>query len=158
MSINVSGRQFADHGFIETLKKLLQRHEVRAENFKLEITERILMEGGAVIDVLNQCRDLGFEISLDDFGTGFSSLQYLAMMPINYIKIDRSFVMNVLKDERTRAVIRSIIYLAEQLKVKIISEGIETIEEAQVMKALGSDFGQGYLYSRPIPLNQFLSR
>lgn len=158
MSINVSGRQFADHGFIDTLKKLLQRHEVKAENFKLEITERILMEGGAVIDVLNQCRELGFEISLDDFGTGFSSLQYLALMPINYIKIDRSFVMNVLKDERTRAVIRSIIYLAEQLKVKIISEGIETVEEAQVMKALGSDFGQGYLYSRPIPLNQFLSR
>lgn len=156
VSINVSGRQFAHHDFLPTLKALLIKHGVKAENFKLEITERILMEGGAIIDVLNQCRDIGFEISLDDFGTGFSSLQYLAQMPINYIKIDRSFVMNVLKDERTRAIIRSIVFLASQLNVKVISEGIESEAEASVMYGLGSDYGQGYLYSKPIPLPQFL--
>jgi diguanylate cyclase len=156
VSINVSGRQFAHHSFVETLKSLLLKHKVKAENFKLEITERILVEGGAVIDILNQCHDLGFKISLDDFGTGFSSLQYLAQMPIDYLKIDRSFVKNVAGDDKTRAVVSSIIFLAKELDLKIISEGIESETEATAMRVLGSDFGQGYLYSKPLDFDSFL--
>lgn len=156
ISINVSGRQFVQHNFIETLKELVAQHNVMPQNFKLEITERILMEGGAIIDVLNQCHELGFKISLDDFGTGFSSLQYLSQMPIDYIKIDRSFVKNVVNDMKTQAVVSSIIYLAQKLNVKIISEGIESEIEAHTMRVMGADYGQGYLYSKPVDFSSFI--
>jgi EAL domain-containing protein (putative c-di-GMP-specific phosphodiesterase class I) len=150
ISINVSGRQFLHFDFIDRLQELLKKCQVEAKNFKLEITERILMEGGGVIDVLRRCHELGFAVSLDDFGTGFSSLQYLSQMPIDFIKIDRSFVMNINKDYKTNAVVSSIIYLAKKLNVQVISEGIETEAEAKAMKELGSEFGQGYLFSRPV--------
>ena len=156
ISINVSGRQFLHYDFIERVHELLKKHQVEAKHFKLEITERILMEGGGVIDVLNRCHDLGFAVSLDDFGTGFSSLQYLSQMPIDFIKIDRSFVMNIKKDVKTQAVVSSIIYLAKKLNVQVISEGIETEIEAEAMKELGSEYGQGYLFSRPVDFNEFM--
>lgn len=156
ISINVSGRQFLHFSFIEKLKELLATHQVEAKNFKLEITERILMEGGGVIDILNRCHELGFAISLDDFGTGFSSLQYLAQMPIDYIKIDRSFVMNINKDQKTHAVVSSIIFLAKKLNIQIISEGIETELEWNAMRELGSEYGQGYLFSKPVEFSKFI--
>lgn len=156
ISINVSGRQFLHFSFIDKLKELLAKHQVEAKNFKLEITERILMEGGGVIDILNRCHELGFAISLDDFGTGFSSLQYLAQMPIDYIKIDRSFVMNIAKDQKTHAVVSSIIFLAKKLNIQIISEGIETEVEWNAMRELGSEYGQGYLFSKPVEFNKFI--
>lgn len=158
ISINVSGRQFMHFNFVNSLKELLQKHNVPANKFKLEITERILIEGGIVVEILGRCRELGFQISLDDFGTGFSSLQYLAQMPIDFIKIDRSFTMNVRKNLKTRAIVDSIIYLAKKLEVKIIAEGIETEAESQTMLDLGCEYGQGYLFSKPVELNQFLLR
>ena len=158
ISINVSGRQFLHFSFIEKLKELVAKHGVSPKHFKLEITERILMEGGGVIDILNRCSELGFAISLDDFGTGFSSLQYLSQMPIDFIKIDRSFTMNVNSDRKTRAVVSSIIYLAKQLGIEIIAEGIETQVEADTMLELGSDYGQGYLFSKPVDFNSFLQK
>jgi EAL domain-containing protein (putative c-di-GMP-specific phosphodiesterase class I) len=157
ISINVSGRQFLHFNFVSKLKELLLKHDVSPKHFKLEITERILLEGGGVIDVLNTCAEMGFSISLDDFGTGFSSLQYLAQMPIDFIKIDRSFVMNILKDHKTLAVVSSIIFLAKKLNIKVISEGIETVAERQIMQNLGSEFGQGYLFSKPVAFVDFLN-
>jgi EAL domain-containing protein (putative c-di-GMP-specific phosphodiesterase class I) len=114
------------------------------------------MEGGGVIDILNRCHELGFAISLDDFGTGFSSLQYLSQMPIDFIKIDRSFVMNIKKDHKTEAVVSSIIFLAKKLNIQIISEGIETEVEREAMRDLGSEYGQGYLFSKPLEFNKFI--
>jgi len=157
ISINVSGRQFLHFDFITKLKELVEKHQVPAKQFKLEITERILLEGGGIIDILDKCAEMGFSISLDDFGTGFSSLQYLARMPISFIKIDRSFVMNIQKDEKTLAVVSSIIFLAKKLNIKIISEGIETATERQIMLDLGSEFGQGYLFAKPVSFNEFLT-
>lgn len=158
ISINVSSRQFLHFNFIEKLKELVEKHEVNPQNFKLEITERLLMEGGGVIDILNKCHDMGFAISLDDFGTGFSSLQYLAQMPIDFIKIDRSFVMNVIQNPKTYAVVSSIIYLAKKLNLQIISEGIETEAELRAMAEMGSEYGQGYLFSKPVSFNVFLDK
>lgn len=156
VSINVSGRQFAHHSFIETLKELVNKHQVPPEDFKLEITERVLMEGGASIQILKRCHELGFQISLDDFGTGFSSLQYLAQMPIDFIKIDRSFVMHVNTDEKTLAVVNSIIFLAQKLNIKVIAEGIESASEETTMRVLGADLGQGYLYSKAVEFEDLL--
>lgn len=156
VSINVSGRQFLHFNFVEMMRELAVKHGVSPSKFKLEITERILLEGGIVIDILNQCHALGFQISLDDFGTGFSSLQYLAQMPIDFIKIDRSFTMNVGKDQKTLAIVDSIIYLARKLKIRIIAEGIETEDERKIMKDLGCEYGQGYLFAKPLAFDSFL--
>lgn len=158
ISINVSGRQFANALFIETLEKLVQQNSIDPKNFKLEVTERILMEGGAAIDVLSKCRQIGFEISLDDFGTGFSSLQYLPMLPIDYIKVDRSFVMNILTNSKTKSVVDSMIYLARKLNLKIIAEGIENEKEQKILQKMGADLGQGYFFSKPMPLDELLSK
>ena len=157
ISINVSGRQFAHQEFIKTVASLVDKHGVDPKNFKIEIIERVMMEGVELIESLQALRQMGFEISLDDFGTGFSSLQYLSQMPINYLKIDRSFVLNMNKDEKTLPVIRSILYLARQLNLKVIAEGLETNLEVSAMKDLGVDIGQGYYYSKPLEFNDFLA-
>ena len=156
ISINVSGRQFLHHEFIDNIKKLVDKHSVNPKKFKIEIIERVMMESAILTDILKQLRTIGFEISLDDFGTGFSSLQYLAEMPIDYLKIDRSFVVNLFKDKKTLAVVKSILFLAQQLNLKVITEGLETQEELNLMTELGSDYGQGYLFSKPIKFENFI--
>ncbi len=156
ISINVSGRQFLHNEFVPTIQALVKKHQINPNHFKIEIIERVMMESAILTNILNQLREIGFEISLDDFGTGFSSLQYLADMPIDYLKIDRSFVMNLFKDQKTVAVVKSILYLAKQLNLKVIAEGLETIDEVNLMTELGADYGQGYLFSKPVCLDDFL--
>lgn len=156
LSINISGKQFIHHEFIDHLTRTQIKYDIEPSSVKLEMTERILMEGIVVLDTLNRCRELGYQISIDDFGTGFSSLQYLAKMPIDFIKIDGSFVQKMLDDHKTEAVVKSIIYLAQSLSIKIIAEGIETEAQMNKMIELGSDYGQGYLFSRPIPLEEVI--
>lgn len=150
ISINVSGRQFLHHDFISTVKDLVLKHQINPADFKIEIVERVMMESGLLMNILSELRKIGFQISLDDFGTGFSSLQYLADMPIDFLKIDRSFVVNLFNDEKTKSVVRSIIYLAQQLNLKVIAEGIESEAEATLIQELGADMGQGYLFSKPL--------
>ena len=158
MSINISARQLSNSSFIDTLKMLIQKHGINPKDFKLEVTERVFIEGGSVIEFLNKCHALGFEISLDDFGTGFSSLQYLSRLPIDFIKIDRSFVMNILGDDKTKAIVSAIIYLSKKLNMQVIAEGIETEAEFKIMKELGANFAQGYLFSKPVELTKLLEQ
>lgn len=156
ISINVSGRQFMHLDFLKNLDELIKKYDVPTSQFKIEIIERVLMDRADLIQVLLLLRQRGFQISLDDFGTGYSSLQYLAQLPIDYLKIDRSFVINLFKDHKTLSVVRSIIYMAQQLGLKVITEGIETEEEFVFVRELGSDYGQGYFFSRPIPFADYL--
>ncbi len=130
LSVNISGKQFIHHEFIDHLTRTQKKFRIDPKTIKLEMTERILMEGVVVLDTLQRCRDLGYQISIDDFGTGFSSLQYLAKMPIDFIKIDGSFVQKMQNDHKTEAVVKSIIYLAQTLSIKIISEGIEKFQDS----------------------------
>ena len=156
MSINVSGRQFTHPDFLLDLEKLTWKHKVSAKNIKLEVTERVMMNGGVAIEILTQCKDKGFHISIDDFGTGYSSLQYLSQMPVSYLKIDKSFVSKVNKDEKTFAVIKSIVFMAQALGMDIIAEGVETLEERESLIELGAYFAQGWLYSKALPLDAFI--
>jgi EAL domain-containing protein (putative c-di-GMP-specific phosphodiesterase class I) len=156
LSINISGKQFIHHDFINHLTKMQKKSGIAPQTIKLEMTERILMEGVVVLDTLQRCRDLGYQISIDDFGTGFSSLQYLAKMPIDFIKIDSSFVQKMQSDHKTEAVVKSIIYLAQTLNIKIIAEGVETEPQMNKLIELGADYGQGYLFSKPIPLDEII--
>jgi EAL domain-containing protein (putative c-di-GMP-specific phosphodiesterase class I) len=156
MSINISGRQFTHSDFVNNLEDLREKHDVQTKNIKLEMTERIMMDGAIALDALNQCRNQGYAISIDDFGTGFSSLQYLTQMPISFLKIDRCFVMKILSDPKSKAVVSSIIHLAHAMDIEVIAEGIENNEESLVLETLGARYGQGYLFSKPVDMGRFL--
>lgn len=157
MSVNISGKQFNDPGFIDQLEKIREKHNVNSKHIKLEMTERIMMDGTVALETLKKCRALGYGISIDDFGTGFSSLQYLTKMPITHLKVDRSFVMKIKTDSKARAIVKSIIFLAKSLNFETIAEGIETPEEHQEMRDLKADYVQGFLFSKAIPLKTFIS-
>lgn len=156
MSINISGRQFTHSDFVNNLEDLREKHDVQTKNIKLEMTERIMMDGAIALDALNKCRNQGYAISIDDFGTGFSSLQYLTQMPISFLKIDRCFVMKILSDPKSKAVVSSMIHLAHAMDIEVIAEGIENNEESLVLETLGARYGQGYLFSKPVDMGRFL--
>lgn len=158
MSINVSGRQFTDPKFLSEMRTLVNQHKVPASNVKLELTERVFTDGVLAFSAMEECRKLGFSISIDDFGIGFSSLSYLAKMPVNFLKIDRAFTSRMIEDLKTRAIVRTIIFMAKALGIKVIAEGIERVEEERMLLEMGCDYGQGYLYGKPAPLDQLLGR
>lgn len=118
----------------------------------LEITESLIMndvEGN--IEKLKSVRRLGINIAVDDFGTGYSSLGYLAKLPVQTLKIDRSFIITMLNDSDTMTLVRTMISLAHSLRLKVVAEGVEEEEQAKVLRLLGCDEMQGYLFSKPIP-------
>lgn len=157
MSINVSTKQFTDPSFVVNIEKIRKRYDVEAHHIKLEVTERILVEGEETHTMMSQCRELGYLISIDDFGTGYSSLSYLIKMNVDAIKIDRTFVSKMLLDHKTYAIIKSIMTISKGLGITSIAEGIENAEEAVILKKIGCDFGQGYLYSRPVSIGDIIS-
>ena len=156
VSVNVSGRQFMEADFIGDLERARQAAKVDAAHVKLELTERIMTEGTVAINALKKCRSLGYQLAIDDFGTGFSSLQYLAQMPITHLKIDRSFVMSLFNDDKSLLIVKSLIHMAGILGLDLIAEGIETKEQLALLKSLGVGMAQGFLFSKPIPLHDFL--
>jgi len=151
MSVNFSSRDFAADGFVEGVYDTISKSEVDAEQVHLEITERLLMgQPENAKETLSECQKSGMGISIDDFGTGYSSLSYLHYFPINILKIDRSFVMEMLSKDSSMELVKSMIGLGKNLKMKIIAEGVETIEEAQKLRDLGCDMAQGYYFARPM--------
>ena len=122
----------------------------------VEITERLLLDGDESIRLqLLEFRDAGIQVSLDDFGTGYSSLSYIKKFDIDYIKIDQSFVKNLEAKSEDLALCEAIIVMAHKLNMKVIAEGVETQEQLDLLKAAGCDFGQGYLFSRPVSVTEF---
>lgn len=151
MAINVSALQLQKAGFINRLKNILQQTQFPANRVDLEITESFLLSDPRhAIDSLNQLRALGVEISLDDFGTGYSSLSYLKGLPINKLKVDRSFVNDVPSNSDSNAIVNAIIAMGKTLSLKVIAEGIETEEQAQYLCERGCLYGQGYRFSAPV--------
>jgi len=149
MSINVSGRQLLQHNFTSQISQILQATQISTSSIKLEITESVLMEtASCVTEQLVQMQDLGIRLSLDDFGTGYSSLSYLHRFPINNLKVDRSFVDGLSKGQDH--IVQTIIALAHGLGMDVTAEGVETSEQLARLKALGCEFGQGYLFSHPV--------
>lgn len=153
MSINVSGRQFTEDDLIDQMNKIVSRTDIAPQDIKLEITESALVHNteGAV-NILRHAKEQNFQLALDDFGTGFSSLSYLHKFPIDTLKIDRSFTVNMLNDDTSMRIVNSIIGLAEGLGLDIVAEGIETEAEQEVMQSLECTYGQGYLFAKPMPM------
>lgn len=156
-SINISTRQILDSSFLDYLQNVTEKNSISPHNLKLEITERIMMEAALAIEKLKQCRELGFPISIDDFGIGFASLQYLSQMPITDIKIDRNFVKKVTLDIKIQAIVKILISLARSLNIDIVSEGIENQNELTWLKDEGVRYGQGWLFSKAIPKDELIS-
>ena len=152
MSINISARQFEKENFVEFLTKTLRKYEVDSSEIELEVTESILIEDFEVVtEKLRILKNYGIRISLDDFGTGFSSLSYLKTLPINTLKIDKSFIDTVLSDSATRVITESIVEMVKSLGFESIAEGVEDEQQYKYLHAIGCDVIQGFYLGKPLP-------
>ena len=150
MSVNISQKQLSQPHFIESLKQILQTTGVKPSSLRLEITESLLMENTSLtVATLNQLKALGCFLYLDDFGTGYSSLSYLHSLPIDVLKIDRSFVSRINSKGENSQIVEAIAMMAKSLGLKVIAEGIETETQLHKLKALECLYGQGYLFAKP---------
>ena len=151
ISVNLSGRQFAHSNLLEQITEILEVTGLDPRLLKLEITESVVMESvESTAGTLEKLRALGVELSIDDFGTGYSSLSYLHRLPIDTLKIDRSFVSRMAENNENKEIVRTIIMLAKTLGMGVIAEGVETNEQAELLRELECQSVQGYLVSRPL--------
>ncbi|WP_242441593.1 putative bifunctional diguanylate cyclase/phosphodiesterase [Pseudoalteromonas piscicida] len=156
IAINLSPRQFKDPALLKKIASLAERIPNSNQYIELEITEGVLISAQIQVkQTLNKLHDLGFKLSLDDFGTGYSSLNYLRHYPFDVLKIDQSFISDMLPSKESRALVKTIIAMAHNLSMKVVAEGVETQEQLQILRQLGCDFGQGYLISKPLSAQQF---
>ena len=145
-----SSRQVAQNDLLERFKEALETSKLSPHCLKLEITESVVMENAEAATLMfKPLRSLGVQLSIDDFGTGYWSLSYLHRFPLNYLKIDRSFVTRLTTDN-DNAIVRTISTLARNLGMEVIAEGIETEEQYQQLRMLGCEYGQGFLFSQPV--------
>jgi EAL domain-containing protein (putative c-di-GMP-specific phosphodiesterase class I) len=151
VSVNVSARQFRTPGFVDAVRTALANTGARPEWLLLEITESLLLRDAAQVWAeLETLRALGVRIAIDDFGTGYSSLSYLRQMPVDVLKIDKSFIDDILHSEQQRALVEAIVGLAQNLQLAVVAEGIEDPAHRQMLLRMGCPYGQGYLFSRPV--------
>jgi diguanylate cyclase (GGDEF)-like protein/PAS domain S-box-containing protein len=156
-SINLSPEQVRDRSFVSNLKKLLKRYQMPTEIIQFEITESKLLENiDDVIAMLAQIKKIGCKIAIDDFGTGHSSLERLRELPVSTLKIDKCFIDNVDTDEKSASVVKHILMLANELKIKTTVEGVEKKRQVDILMLLGCDVLQGFYYSRPVTLDKFI--
>ncbi len=155
INVNLSAKQFAQHGLPERIEQILQQTGLDARSLRLEITESTIMEDSTIgAQMLARLQALGVEVEIDDFGTGYSSLSYLQQFPINTLKIDRSFIQRMSSRAERNAtgdgIVRTIVKLAQQLGLTVVAEGVETAEQLAQLEALDCEYGQGYFISRPM--------
>lgn len=155
MSVNVSPRQFYDNSLVASVKECLLWANLPGSNVVIEVTETLLIQDhSATRDTLYKLKDMGVKVALDDFGTGYSSLSYLKKFPIDVIKIDRSFIQDILTDKEDSAITQAVIALALTLKLKVVAEGVENREILQQLALWKCDECQGYYLNRPMPANE----
>jgi EAL domain-containing protein (putative c-di-GMP-specific phosphodiesterase class I) len=159
IAVNVSPVQLRNRGFITEIRRAVDIDPRAASGLELEITESLIMEDvKRGVEILQAIRLMGVRIAIDDFGTGFSSLSYLAKLPVDTLKIDRSFVMDLVDGPEGLALVSTIITLAHSLKLKVVAEGVETEEQSRLLRLLNCDEFQGYLFSKPVPREIFETR
>jgi len=161
VSVNLSVKQFNQPGLVDNIANLLEEFNLPPRCLKLEITESVFSDNiEAAVGLLTQLRNLGVQLSIDDFGTGYSSLSYLQRFPIDTLKIDRSFVMQMMDNEENIAIVRTIVALAQNLGMDVVAEGVETEDQVTMLRKLDCENGQGYLFSTPLgarQLDQFIA-
>jgi EAL domain-containing protein (putative c-di-GMP-specific phosphodiesterase class I) len=156
LAVNVSAEQFRQRDFVKQVQQILIQTGAKPALLKLELTESTVLEN--VEDTIAKMRELkllGVSFSMDDFGTGYSSLQYLKRLPLDQIKIDQSFVRDIASDPNDAAIVQTIIAMSEVLGLDVIAEGVETEAQREFLASRGCHAFQGYLFSRPVPLQDF---
>jgi len=154
MSVNVSRAQLADPGIVAQVRSALQSSGLPAACLQLEVTESLAAQDQLIQSRLRELKALGVTLALDDFGTGYSSLSSLHLLPIDVVKIDRSFVNQVESSAHHRVLVEATVRVARSLGMRTVAEGVETAGQAAVLRALACDKGQGYLYARPMPSDE----
>lgn len=158
LAVNVSPKQFHQTDFADHVQQAINRHGIDARHLKLELTESMLLDNiENTIATMNALKEIGIRLSLDDFGTGYSSLQYLKRLPLDQLKIDRSFVRDIATDDNDKAIVRTIISMAQSLNLNAIAEGVETEAQRQLLLDTGCTNFQGYLFGKPMPAGEFES-
>jgi diguanylate cyclase (GGDEF)-like protein/PAS domain S-box-containing protein len=152
VAVNVSTRQFYDKHFIKKIKRILQKTQLAPKYLELEITESIMQNITKTKPIIEEIKNLGVKISIDDFGTGFSSLSILKHLPLDKLKIDKSFIDDI--GSSKEPLVKSIVELGGNLDMDVVAEGVETAEQANFLRENNCDIGQGYLFSKPLPLDQ----
>jgi len=152
VSVNVSARQFRSAGFIDLVRRELAESGLPPQYLILEITESLLLgDQSKVWADLSTLRDAGVRVSIDDFGTGYSSLSYLHQVPIDIIKLDKSFVDTIASSRQQLDLVTGIVALSRTLHLQVVAEGIETAEDRMLLVEAGCGYGQGYFFARPMP-------
>lgn len=152
ISVNLSGKQFSHAGLIAEVEQTLQETGLEASSLKLEITESVVMDNiESALAMLSQLKALNVQLGIDDFGTGYSSLSYLHRFPTNTLKVDRSFVSRLESGSEYVEIVRAIVTLAHNLGMDVIAEGVETAQQLAVLRELGCEYAQGYLFAKPVP-------
>lgn len=155
VAINISASQFASPYLLNDIEEALYASNMSPELLELELTESAsMLDPQATITIMTQLRHMGVGLSIDDFGTGYSNLSYLKRFPVHRLKLDQAFVRDIISDSDDLAISHAVIAIAHQLNLQVVAEGIETVEQLEILKNAGCDFGQGYLFSRPVPGDQ----
>lgn len=156
IAVNLSSSQFTQANFSEKIVGFLQANNLSSDCLELELTESMIMQDvNSAIATMNELQSLGIKIALDDFGTGYSSLMYLKKLPIQTLKIDRYFIQNVAEDHQKSAISKALIQMGHNLNLQVIAEGVETVEELAFLREHKCDAMQGFIFSRPIPAEEF---
>jgi EAL domain-containing protein (putative c-di-GMP-specific phosphodiesterase class I) len=156
VSVNLSRVDVFDPNLIETLDGVLERNGLQSCDLKLEVTESAYTENAEqLIRVINELRAKGYEIEMDDFGSGYSSLNMLSSLPVDVLKMDIDFIRNIERNEKDFRLVELIIDIARYLKVPVVAEGVETANQLKLLKNAGCDLVQGYYFSKPLPAGEF---
>ncbi|OKH18324.1 bifunctional diguanylate cyclase/phosphodiesterase [[Limnothrix rosea] IAM M-220] len=150
MSVNISPEHFLDNDFVPFIQHLLEETKIKAKHLNLEVTESVVQTNPKNLEVFQQLKSLGVSIAIDDFGTGFSSFASLKHLTVDYLKLDKYFIDDMAIDRKSQVLLRSMIDMGHNLGHGIIAEGVETVEQVQMLRQLGCDVAQGYLFSRPL--------
>lgn len=152
VAINISPKQFQQHSLLRVIQNAIEKYRINPKLLEIEITEGAMQDTKDTAPILSGLKELGVSISVDDFGTGYSSLNYLKQFPIDVLKIDQSFVRDVLSNDKDAAITTTIIHLGKSLGMEVIAEGVENEEQAKFLQNAKCHKAQGFLFSRPLPV------
>ena len=156
IAVNISVKQFVADDFTDTVKRIIEKHDIPARCMELELTESLMLADiDLAIKKMSELHALGVPLALDDFGTGYTSLAYLKRFPVDKIKLDRAFVTDIHHCKGDAALAKSLVAFTHEMEFELIAEGIEEEIQGEYLKAMGFRYGQGYLYSRPLPKEEF---
>jgi len=157
VNVNFSGRQVLEDSLIPAMTETISQHGLSPKDIKVEVTEGVFIDAKATLGWMNCLKAAGFRVVLDDFGTGYSSLAYLRKFPISTLKVDKSFVWEMLEDDSAFAIVEAIVQMARALRMDVVAEGVETAAHRDALRRMGCSLAQGYFFAKPVPIGEAIA-